>query len=553
MYKVICNGKIIHHDKMQDLQITKGNLVLELGKTGVFEFEIYLNHPYYEHILPMLSIVEVFKDESSIFRGRVLNIKYGFHNEKQVTCEGELAFLLDSIVPPHSVSTSFGAYFDYIINIHNSQVESAKQFTRGRMTVGDFAPFNVDEDFEFLTSFDTLKKRMIEHSGGFLNVRHENGIMYLDLLTAEVDVSKVSRQKIQIGRNLIDLKREVEGSEVYSGIVPLGAKIGNTEKRIDISSVNGGSYSILNDTAVAAYGKVYKTVIFEDVTDSASLLSEARSYLAENFAAVNSIEITAFDLSETSTELDSFKVGEWVTVMSGKHFNQSQTFLVRKMSINILNPTETKIEVGRKQQGLTDSLGNVTYNINNILSSINGVAGSLGNISAKADSASAKADSATTTANSANTKATTATTTANNAVTTANAVANRVTKLEQTQPYVTEVGTSGIWKWRKFSDNTCEFFGQIPVANYNIGTALGNWFRGEYLYGNYDYVYPIAMKEPPSVVATFHSYNGTGALAWVVSANDTTILSYLPMCYLIRPVTGTGVKGSLNIIVKGKI
>ena len=558
MYKVTCDGKIIHHDKMQGLQITKGNLVLELGKTGMFEFEIFPMHPYYEHIFHILSIVEVFKDENSIYRGRVLNIKYGFHNEKQVTCEGELAFLIDSIIPPHSFNSSFGAYLDYIIGIHNSQVETSKQFVRGRMTVGDFAPFNVNEEYEFLTSFETINKRMVENSGGFLHVRHENGKMYLDLLSSEVDVSKVSGQKIQVGRNLIDIKRETEGSEVFSGIIPLGAKIGDSEKRIDISSVNGGSYSITNSTAVSAYGKIYKPVIFENATDSASLLSEAKAYISENFAAVNSIEITAFDLSETSTEIDSFNVGEWVEVMSGKHFKQSQTFLVRKMSINILNPAATKIEVGRKQQGLTDSLGNVTHDLSNIISSINSVAGSIGGISAKADTAttlandaSTKATSAASTANTANTTANNALTKANSATATISSVSSRVTTIES-RPYISERGNTGIWTWKKYSDGTCEFFAKIAVSGYSVTTTLGGWFSGANLYGLYDVIYPITLKEVPSVVMTFQSTNNTSAVPWVFSNNATTALSYLPQCYLIRPTSVTNVYGYLNIIVKGK-
>ena len=32
-----------------------------------------------------------------MFRGRILNDEQGFHNEKQVYCESELAFLLDSL------------------------------------------------------------------------------------------------------------------------------------------------------------------------------------------------------------------------------------------------------------------------------------------------------------------------------------------------------------------------------------------------------------------------------------------------------------------------
>lgn len=559
MYKVECNGKTLHNDTIQNLKIHEGRLTLELGKSGLFEFTIHQMHPYYDMVMPMASMIEVYRDELSIFRGRVLNIEYGFHNEKQVSCEGELAFLLDSIVEPHAVSGSFIEYLDYVIDIHNSQVEEAKRFTRGSVTVGEFSPYEVVEDFEFLTSFDTLQKRMVEYSGGYLQARHQYGTMYLDLLSPDMNIANVSSQKIRLGKNLIDLKRDVEGSEVFSGIVPLGAKIGETENRLDISSVNGGSYSIVNNTAVSVYGKIFKVVIFENITNASELLQEARAYLNENFAAINTIEIKAIDLSGINPDLESFEVGQWVTVESEPHFNQSQTFLIRKMMIDISNPANTKIEVGRTKQGLTDSLGNVTNNLGSILASINNVAGNIG-------SAVAKADNAATIANNANTKATTATTTANTANTTANSaltkansaassvssVSSRVSTVES-RPYITATGTTGIWKWKKYSDNTCEFFGKIPVTNYAISTALGGWYRGVNLYESTTYAYPFTMTEAPAVEMTFQTRNGLAAIAWIFSQDASTAQSYLPQCYLIRPVTGTGIYGNINIIGRGKL
>lgn len=559
MYKVECNGKMLHNDNIQSLRVHEGKLTLELGKSGLFEFTIYHTHPYYDAVLPMLSIIEVYRDELSIFRGRVLNIEYGFHNEKHVSCEGELAFLLDSIVEPHAVSGSFSDYLEYIIDIHNSQVEEEKQFTMGSVTVGDFSPYEVVEDFNFLTSFDTLQQRMVEYSGGYLQVRHEYGTMYLDLLSPDMNISNVSGQKIRLGKNLIDLKRAVEGSEVFSGIVPLGAKIGDTENRLDISSVNGGSYSIVNNSAVAVYGKIYKTVIFENITNASTLLQEARAYLNESFAAINTIEIKAIDLSGINPELESFEVGQWVTVESEPHFNQSQTLLIRKMMIDISNPANTKIEVGRTKQGLTDSLGNVTNNIGSILASINNVASNIGSAVAKADNAAtiasnadAKATTATTTANTANTTANSALTKANSAATTANSALTKANTVES-RPYITATGTTGIWKWKKFSDNTCEFFGKIPVSNYTITTALGGWYRGVNLYETTTYAYPFTMTEAPAVEMTFQTRNGLAAIAWIFSADASTAQSYLPQCYLIRPVTGSGIYGNINIIGRGKL
>jgi hypothetical protein len=137
MYKVTCDGKLLHSDDLQGLKIVDGELSLELGKTGAFDFIIYPQHPYYEYVKPVISIVEVYRNELSIFRGRVLNIKYGFYNEKQVSCEGELAFLLDSIQRPWEFNGSPEELFRKFIEYHNSQMDSERQFTVGNITVTD--------------------------------------------------------------------------------------------------------------------------------------------------------------------------------------------------------------------------------------------------------------------------------------------------------------------------------------------------------------------------------------------------------------------------------
>ena len=554
MYKVTCDGKTLHNDELQQLKISGGKLTLEIGKSGLFEFTIYPDHPYYENVKPVVSIIEVYRNEATIFRGRALNIKYGFFNEKQVSCEGELAFLLDSVIAPHGWDGSFAGYLDYLIVEHNWQVEEVKQFAVGDVTVADFYPYEVMENVNFNTSYDTINQRLVEYSGGYLQVRHEYGTMYLDLLNYDMNIANVSEQVIKLGKNLIDIERDVEGAEVFSGIVPLGAKIGDTEKRLDISSVNNGSYSITNADAVAIYGKIYRTVIFENITNASTLLSQANAYLAENFAAVNTIEITAADLSGTNPDLDSFQIGQWVKVESERHFNSGQeTLLIRKMTIDISNPAATKIEMGRTKQGLTDNLGNFTDNINSVLQSIGNVAGNISSISTKANTAVETATAAQQTATTAQTTANNANTKATAAQNTANSVESRVRTLESIQPYVIETGTTGIFKWQTFSDNTCEFFGKIPVTSYTITTALGGWYRGANIYEATAYEYPFEMTEAPAVEMTFQTRNGLAAIAWIFSQDADTAQSYLPQCYLIRPVTGTGIYGNINVIGKGKL
>ena len=121
------------------------------------------------------------------------------------------------------------------------------------------------------------------------------------------------------------------------------------------------------------------------------------------------------------------------------------------------------------------------------------------------------------------------------------------------QPVITKQGTSGIWTYREYSDGTGEFFGKVPVTNYAISTALGGWYRGANLYEADAYAYPFSMTEAPAVEMTFQTRNGLAAIAWIFSQDASTAQSYLPQCYLIRPVTGTGIYGNINVVGRGKL
>lgn len=492
MYQVYCNNRVLYDGSTEELMLKSADLDLELGKSGSFEFTIYPAHPNYDAVEPM-AMVSVRRNYETIYGGRVLQIKYGFYNEKQVSCEGELAFLLDSMIEPHTYTGDFSAYFSYILNRHNAQLEAEKQFYLGSVTVGDFYPFTVEEK-EYRSAFDALNGRMVEHSGGYLSIRYENGFKYLDLLSSYADVSNVSGQTIEVGKNLLNISREFAGEKVFTAIIPLGAKLEGTEDRVNIKSVNSGVAYLVNTAAAAMYGKIYRQVIFDNITNPQTLKTEAERYLAENYAGESSVEITAADLSGVDPAIDFFRVGQWVRVSNPYHFGyETQLFLIKKLTINLLAPAETKIVIGEVKKGLSEEVAGISNSVDGI------------------------------------------------------------EVPEAVQPYVMESGTTGIWTWKKFSDNTCEFFGKVPVTSAAVTAALGGWFRGESLYEATAYEYPVAMTEAPALEMTFQTRNGLGAMAWVFSQDADTARQYLPQCYLIRPTAATGIHGNINIIGKGKL
>lgn len=494
MYQVYANGGLLWETGVDDLVLGGTVLNMEIGKTGSFEFTIYPNHPKFSNVVHM-AMVTVSRNYVTIYMGRILDIKYGFYGEKQVFCEGELAFLLDTMIAPHTYTGSFSGYLSYVLGMHDILVDADKQFFAGAVTVGDFTPFTVKQT-DYMSAFDILNNSMVQRSGGYLSIRHgDDGNRYLDLLSYNADASNISGQEIELGKNLLDISREAKGEDLFSAIIPLGAKLANSEERLNIKSVNSGVPYIINTAAVAlCKGHIYRQVIFDNITNATTLKDEGTRYLAANYSGEYSIEVTAADLSGQDASIDHFRVGQWVRVYNEFHFgNTAQLFLIQKLTINLLNPAANKIVIGKVKKGLSDEVASLSNSVSSI------------------------------------------------------------EVPEAVQPYVVEVGTTGIWKWQKFSDNTCEFFGKVPITSADVTSALGGWYRGANLYEATAYAYPFTMTEAPAVEMMFQTRNGLAALLWVNSPDAETAQGYLPQAFLIRPTTATGIYGNINIIGKGKL
>lgn len=371
MYRVYCDGLPIYNDKLEGLKIFSPSLDLELNKTGSFSFTLYPDHPYYGSIQKLKSIITVYQEDYLLFRGRVLDDEIGFYNERKVTCEGELAFLLDSIKRPYDFTGSVAEYLALLLESHNAQVDGTKRFTLGNVTVTDPNDYIVRSNIDYTDTWKEMNDKLLTLLGGFLSVRHADGVAYLDYLA---DFALLSPQKIEFGKNLLDQKRIIKGADVATVVIPLGAKLKDaegkdTDKRLTIETVNGGADFIEDASAISQYGTIVKTVIFDDVTIAENLKAKGQAYLSSLVKLPESIELTAADLATVSTAFSSFHLGTYVDVVSKPH-GLNQKFLVRKLSINLLDPAANKLTLGGVFEGLAASLKGLTDTQGKIINEI---------------------------------------------------------------------------------------------------------------------------------------------------------------------------------------
>ncbi len=368
MYRVYCDGNLLYHSKLESLKIFDPSVELEVNKTGSFEFVIYPDHPYFQTIKKLKSIITVYQDDYRLFRGRVLDDEIGWHNEKAVVCEGELAFLIDSVLRPFSFTGTVAEFLAYIITLHNAQVDASKQFQIGTVTVEGVVNHDAAE---YITTKDTLDKELLEQFGGYLQTRFENGIAYVDYLK---EINLLSSQTIKFGKNLLDLKRIRKGADIATVVIPLGAKTtdeeGNeTGQRLTIASVNGGADFIQNEAAIAQFGIIVKSVIFEEITDALELKQKGEAYIADAVNQWETIELTAADLSAVDKDITSFHLGTQVKVESGPHGINS-LFLVSKLSIKLLDPGANKMTLGKTVPAFSEAVKSVSNGQSVILQTV---------------------------------------------------------------------------------------------------------------------------------------------------------------------------------------
>lgn len=365
MYKVYCDSYLIYDPEIPNYVVAEAKLELELNKTGSFNFTIYPDHPNFDKLKKLRSIITVYQGDKLIFRGRILNDEQGFYNEKQVSCEGELAFLLDSIQRPYDFfsgdnHTTIAELFTFFIERHNSQVILDDfRFEVGNITVTDPNNYIVRADSTYMNTWDSINKKLIEINGGYLWVRHEADGNYIDYLS---DFNTVSNQTIEFGKNLLDLEQITKGEDIATAIIPLGAKLDeNSTERVTIDSVNEGFDYVFDTLAVQKYGWIFRTVTFDDVTEPSNLLTKANKCLAEKINLIVSIELTAFDLSAFDADINSFHIGTYIRVSSSPH-SLNSTFLVRKLSLDLLNPQSDKLTIGTAYSTFTEQTSDSNSN-----------------------------------------------------------------------------------------------------------------------------------------------------------------------------------------------
>ena len=313
MFSVWLDGKLLYSSAVNDPYYAIGNpiLTLEAGKAGSLSFTMYPNHPEYDSLRRMLGRVTVYEDDTELFRGRILRMETNLYKERKVTCEGDLAYLMDSIADPGEYTESISAHFSRLVDMHNSQVESDKQFAVGIVNVDKASESQTFKTDSYRTTSAAMSDDLTGVFGGYIRTRRSGGTVYLDYIG---DYGKAGNQNIEFGVNMIDFSESVSSDDIFTVLLPTGSE------GVTMEGITGSKY-VKIPNAVQRYGTVVRAVSFSDIKEAgADLMQAAYDYIEKNYKEMPpTLTLTAIDLKRLDFALDGFELGTRIGVLSEPH------------------------------------------------------------------------------------------------------------------------------------------------------------------------------------------------------------------------------------------
>lgn len=372
-------------------------LTREVSKGGSLVFTMTRDHTQYDMLQKLSTVVQVRRDGKEIWRGRVLKHEADFYNRRVVYCEGALSYFNDSSITPFNYKGTLRQFLQHIVAAHNEQVKSKmKCFQLGTVTAalgnlqvqfGDADQYGVGEDYGKV--WDILDKLVLKVFGGYFYCGFDaaTGYNVLNYCDQAVEAKRQTAQKIEYGRNLLNLSETTDATDLYTRIYPIGNKhTVDTSKwyyklmwwrdpskdkheerwgimEADAATVaqylpaSGYSYNleegwIQNDTAVQKFGII--TRIVELDTDSANdTFAAGVQALQQNYAMKTSYVIRAVDLVDAGYDTDRLDFSMYSHIISKPH-SVDAVMLCTKLVEPLEKPAQKEFTFGMTRRTLTD-------------------------------------------------------------------------------------------------------------------------------------------------------------------------------------------------------
>ena len=368
------NGKVLYDPRIRRLQVSDAVCKLEANKAGSMSFRVPPSNPLYDTFEEMKPSAEVTleDDGEEIFRGRITDIEKDDQGMQEITCEGHLGYLNDSLVRPYGtyadpdnwstvISPTGSEVWQYLITQHNAQVDGSQSFNFG---VVDFPEVNLEQGTSaYPTTASEIKEKILDKKLGYIRARMVDNIRYIDFL-GEMP-NGTNTQRIEFGSNLVEYTSSILIKDMVTAIVatasiPDESSEGGT-RTASLSEVADGPYGldyyIQGDKMVANIGVEKNGVIEQKKNYDADSIDhfcrQVAADLKDSYIPVESLELRAVDLHAIDPTISPFRLYDWVRV-TAKPFNLDQWMMIVSIEVNVSDPARTRYVLGSTKPTLTD-------------------------------------------------------------------------------------------------------------------------------------------------------------------------------------------------------
>lgn len=288
----------------------------EINSAGSFTFGMPYTNERYNEIKLRTSTIEVFKDEKIFWRGRPLTANIGFNRTMNVTCEGALAFLNDTVYPPDTCKLRLSLFLDKLIANHNEKCDTNRQIHVGSVTMDDV---EIEYNGSYTQTMEVLRS-LLDNYGGYIITHYSEGGNYFDWLK---EIPLELKETINV-EQVVDISKAISSEDVVTCVIPIGK-----------DGLTIGSEYIENQAAIALFGRIWRCVEFSEIEDSDELYNAGLDYLNNNLWSSMQLDISALDVG------DNYQVGRMYHARIPS-FNINHDIVLMGDSISLVDDSATK-------------------------------------------------------------------------------------------------------------------------------------------------------------------------------------------------------------------
>lgn len=359
MYVIRLNEDIIHEPDVNSLKrLAAGVISEEVNRIPSFDFTIPISNPVYSQELhdrrDIVTVMNMNTGEAE-FEGTVLThtdtMTVNGRLYRRVLAEGYLGCLRDSIQPyRHYEGYTAEQFIEALLAQHNAFMPASKRIYLG---LCDISGDNTNsKTTAYRSTLEEIEVNLIRRIGGEIRIRKVNGRLTLDYVQR---IGVTCSTRVELAKNMKALTVETDSTNIITRLVPLGAQLdpGNSAERLTIAEVNDGKPYLDDETALAAYGVIMGTVVFDDITIASNLAAKGREYLTNNNRVRKAYEAQALDLSVLDPSEQSLRCGNTYSFRNElMQLDEPLRLLGRR--VDIYKPYAPTLRIGDKAARITD-------------------------------------------------------------------------------------------------------------------------------------------------------------------------------------------------------